>query len=111
MAKPKGQHSDVAGFTAKKLNYALDAADLPSFIPRECIVRSLDGDSGYEPDVIVLDRPALVDEPQWESSSILTMGKSIKLVVEVVSSNWQDDYMHKLAGASQFCALTLNPSP
>jgi len=97
MAKPKGQHSDVAGFTAKKLNYAIDAADLPYFIPRECIVRSIDGDSGYEPDVIVLDRPALVDEPRWESSSILTMGKSIKLIVEVVSSNWQDDYMHKLA--------------
>jgi Uma2 family endonuclease len=96
MPKPRGQHSDVAGFTAKKLNYAIDAADLPYFIPRECIVRSLDRNSGYEPDVIVLDRPALVNEPQWESGSIVTMGKSIKLIVEVVSSNWQDDYLTKL---------------
>jgi Uma2 family endonuclease len=97
MPKPRGKHSDVAGYSAKQLNYAIDAAELSWFIPKECIVRSLDGRSGYEPDVIVLDRPALVDEPRWESSSILTMGKSIKLIVEVVSSNWQDDYSRKLA--------------
>jgi Uma2 family endonuclease len=96
MPKPRGKHSDVGGFAAKKLNYAIDAADLPYFIPRECIVRSLDELSGYEPDVIVLDRAALADEPLWESGSILTFGKSIKLIVEVVSTNWQDDYLHKL---------------
>jgi Uma2 family endonuclease len=97
MPKPRGQHSDVAGFTSGKLFIEIERLELPYFIPRECIVRSLDGDSGYEPDVIVLDRPALVDEPQWKSGSILTMGKSIKLIVEVVSTNWQDDYLHKLA--------------
>jgi Uma2 family endonuclease len=97
MPKPRGKHSDVGGFAAKKLHYAIDEADFPYSIPRECIVRSLDELSGYEPDVIVLDRPALVDEPLWESGSILTLGKSIKLIVEVVSTNWQDDYLHKLA--------------
>jgi Uma2 family endonuclease len=96
MPKPRGKHSDVAGYSAKQLNYAIDAAELPWFIPKECIVRSLDGLSGYEPDVIVLDRTALVDEPLWESGSIITMGKSIKLIVEVVSTNWQDDYAAKL---------------
>jgi Uma2 family endonuclease len=96
MPRPKGKHSRVAGFTVKKLDNAIDAAHQPYFIPKECIVRSLDGISGYEPDVIVLDEPALVDEPQWESGSILTIGKSIKLIVEVVSTNWQDDYLTKL---------------
>jgi Uma2 family endonuclease len=96
MPKPRGKHSKVAGYGAKKVNYAIDAADLPYFIPKECIVRSVDSLSGYEPDVIVLDEPALVDEPLWESGSILTFGKSIKLIVEVVSTNWQDDYLHKL---------------
>jgi Uma2 family endonuclease len=96
MAKPRGKHSDVAGFAVKKLNYAIDTTELPYFIPRECIVRSLDRLSGYEPDGIVLDRPSLVDEPQWESGSIITLGKSIKLIVEVVSTNWQDDYLTKL---------------
>jgi Uma2 family endonuclease len=97
MAKPRGQHSDVAGFTTLKTGIAIEQIGLPYFIPRECIVRSLDGKSGYEPDVIVLSRPELVDEPRWESGSILTLGKSIKLIVEVVSTNWQDDYLHKLA--------------
>lgn len=96
MPKPRGKHSLVAGFAAKKLTNAIDAIELPYVIPRECIVRSLDGLSGYEPDVIVLDEPALVDEPRWESGSILTLGKSIKLIVEVVSTNWQDDYLSKL---------------
>jgi Uma2 family endonuclease len=97
MPKPRGKHSLVAGFTAKRLNNAIDAAQLPYVIPRECIVRSAISESGYEPDVIVLDEPALVDEPRWESGSILTLGKSIKLIVEVVSTNWRDDYFTKLS--------------
>jgi Uma2 family endonuclease len=96
MPKPRGKHSKVAGFAIKKLNNAIDAAQLPYFIPRECIIRSVDSVSGYEPDVVVLDEPALVDEPRWESGSILTLGKSIKLIVEVVSTNWQTDYSAKL---------------
>jgi Uma2 family endonuclease len=96
MPKP-GKHSLVAGFMAQKLNNAIDAAQLPYVIPKECIVRSAISESGYEPDVIVLDEPALVDEPQWESGSILTLGKSIKLIVEVVSTNWRDDYFTKLS--------------
>jgi Uma2 family endonuclease len=96
MAKPRGQHSKVAGFASKKLNNAIDATQHNWFIPKECIVRSADGESGYEPDVIVLDDDALSDEPRWESGSILTLGKSIKLIVEVVSTNWRDDYLTKL---------------
>jgi Uma2 family endonuclease len=92
MPKPRGKHSKVAG----ELFLEIRRLRLPYFIPKECIVRSVDEDSGYEPDVIVLDEPELVDEPLWESGSILTMGKSIKLIVEVVSTNWQDDYLTKL---------------
>lgn len=33
----------------------------------------------------------LADEPHWEAESIITHSISIKLVVEVVSTNWQDD--------------------
>jgi Uma2 family endonuclease len=96
MPKPRGKHSKVAGFSIAELNFEIRRWQLPWFIPKECIVRSLDGLSGYEPDVIVLDEAALVDEPRWESGSILTLGKSIKLIVEVVSTNWQDDYALKM---------------
>jgi Uma2 family endonuclease len=96
MPKPKGKHSEVAGFISGKLFVEIRRLQLPYFIPKECIVRSDDGESGYEPDVIVLDRDAIASEPRWERESIITMGRSIRLVVEVVSTNWQDDYLTKL---------------
>ena len=96
MPKPKGKHSEVAGFISGELFVEIRRLPLPYFIPKECIVRSDDGESGYEPDVIVLDRDAIASEPRWERESIITMGRSIRLVVEVVSTNWQDDYLTKL---------------
>ncbi|EAW33591.1 Uma2 family endonuclease [Lyngbya sp. PCC 8106] len=96
MPKPRGKHSKVSGNLAYDLGTAIRQANLPYFIPKECIVRSIDGNSGYEPDIIILDEPALIDEPDWESGSIITLGQSIKIIVEVVSSNWRDDYFMKL---------------
>ena len=96
----EAKHSKVAGDLAYDQKVELRDStklNLPYFIPRECIVRSIDGESGYEPDVIVIGEPALIDEPRWESGSILTLGKSIKLIVEVVSTNWRDDYLKKMA--------------
>jgi Uma2 family endonuclease len=96
MPKPKGKHSEITGFGIKKLNYAIDEMQVSYFIPRECIIKISD-DTGYEPDITVIDRESLADEPRWESSSIIERGKSVKLVVEVVSTNWRDDYALKLS--------------
>lgn len=94
--KPKGKHSEVAGFLNLEVGIVCRNAQLPYFIPRESIVKSVDNESGYEPDVIVLDRDAVASEPRWERESIITMGSSIRLIVKVVSTNWQDDYLTKL---------------
>jgi Uma2 family endonuclease len=96
MPKPTGDHSEVAGYTALKLGMVIEQRGLPYFIPKECVVQAMTGESGYEPDVIVLDRQALPDEPRWKKESIITQGRSIRLVIEVVSTNWQDDYGLKL---------------
>lgn len=96
MPKPRGKHSEVGGDNAKRLNYAIDGAGLPYLIPRECLIKVRE-DTAYEPDVVVLDRGALVDEPLWETASTVQNGASIQLVIEVVSPNWQDDYEVKLA--------------
>ncbi len=96
MPKPKGKHSEITGFVIKKLNYIIDEIQTPYFIPRECIIKVAD-DTGYEPDVAIVDRSLLVNEPRWESSSIIQHGKSVKLVVEVVSTNWRDDYALKMS--------------
>ncbi|MGF1538345.1 MAG: Uma2 family endonuclease [Elainellaceae cyanobacterium] len=94
--KPKGKHSEVAGFVSGALFLHLQQQQLPYFIPKECIIRA-EGESGYEPDVIVLERTAIRSEPMWESSSVIAQGRSVQLVIEVVSTNWRDDYYFKLA--------------
>lgn len=96
MPKPKGKHSEIAGFIIKKLNNAIDQMQVAYFIPRVCIIQVSD-DTGYEPDVAVVDRPSLVYEARWQSASIIEQGKSVKLVVEVVSTNWRDDYAIKMS--------------
>ena len=96
MPKPKGKHSEIAGFVIKKLNNVIDQMGVSYFIPRECIVKISD-DTGYEPDVIVVDRKLLAKEPFWSSSSVIKNGQSVKLAVEVVSTNWRDDYALKMS--------------
>ena len=96
MPKPKGKHSEIAGFVIKKLNNVIDQMQVPYFIPRECIIKISD-DTGYEPDVVVVDRQSLAKEPLWSSSSTIQNGKTVKLAVEVVSTNWRDDYALKMS--------------
>jgi Uma2 family endonuclease len=42
-----------------------------------------------------LDRENLVNDPYWEKASSISLGTSAKLVIEIVSSNWRDDYLKK----------------
>jgi Uma2 family endonuclease len=66
-------------------------------IPNQVIVRPEDKDSGYFPDVLVLNRENLANEKLWKKQSIISNGASIPLVIEVVSTNWRDDYHLKYA--------------
>jgi Uma2 family endonuclease len=95
MPKPRGKHSEIAGSICGQLYLEVTRLGLQYSIPRESIVKSIDGKSGYEPDVIVLDKELLAQEPRWETESIVTQGSSVKLAIEVVSTNWQDDYAIK----------------
>jgi Uma2 family endonuclease len=99
MPKPTGKHSDVTGFLMEELVLTIVQMGkrLMWTIPRESIVKPSHGKSGYEPDIIVLDREFLGNETRWESESIIENAKSVKLIVEVVSSNWRDDYFKKRA--------------
>jgi Uma2 family endonuclease len=95
MPKPRGTHSRLAGDLAFDLGTAIRHTHQPYFIPKECVIK-ITNDTGYEPDIIVLDETLIADEPRWERESIITLGQSVKLVVEVVSTNWRDDYLVKL---------------
>ena len=97
MPKGTGDHSDVTGFISLKLGVEIDRGELPYSIPGDCLLKPVRDESGYEPDVIVLDRTALANEPRYKKESVITMGSSVRLAVEVVSTNWRDDYHLKFA--------------
>ncbi|MCY7385082.1 MAG: Uma2 family endonuclease [Microcoleus sp. CAN_BIN18] len=96
MPKATGKHSKVAGFTSLKVGIEIERLNLPYFIPKEAVIKPMREESGYEPDIIVLNEQMIGNEPRWEKSSIITMGSSVPLIVEVTSTNWGDDYALKL---------------
>jgi len=46
--------------------------------------------------VLVINQKNLSSEPLWKKSLTVTQAASVPLVIEVVSTNWQDDYAPKL---------------
>ena len=92
-----GEHEEVTGFMIRKINVEIDRLNLPYVTPSTYFIRPPKTTTGYQPDLIVLDKPALISEPLWKKSSVISQGSSVKLVVEVVSTNWQDDYLVKVA--------------
>ncbi|WP_293332355.1 Uma2 family endonuclease [Microcoleus sp. CAWBG58] len=94
---PNGDHEEVTGFLIRKINVEIDRLNLAYVTPSTYFVKPPEATTGYQPDIIVLDKPTLISEPLWKKSSIITQGKSVKLAVEVVSTNWQDDYLVKVA--------------
>lgn len=95
--EPTGPQESVAGKIAGRLWGEILRLHLPWTIPKNCLLRPESGQStALRPDVIILDEVDFSTEPLWEKQAILTSSPAIKLVVEVVSSNWQDDYARKV---------------
>jgi Uma2 family endonuclease len=94
--RPIGKHEKVAGFISRKLDVEIERLNLPYFISRNCLVKPGRANAGYLPDIIVLDEKVSKNDPLWEKSSTISMGSSARLAIEVVSTNWRDDYLRKL---------------
>ena len=95
--EPTGPHETVSGKLATQIGIAIAAEKLPWFIPRTCLIRPFsDAATARRPDIVVLDETAIVSEPLWEREPVITLGRSVKLVVEVVSTNWETDYARKV---------------
>jgi Uma2 family endonuclease len=94
---PTGPHEAVGGKLATQIGMAITAAKLPWFIPRTCLIRPFaEVPTARRPDVVVLDETEIGAEPFWQQEPVITFGKTIALVVEVVSSNWETDYARKV---------------
>ena len=95
--EPTGPHETVSGKLATQIGIAITTEKLPWFIPRTCLIRPFtDVATARRPDIVVLDETALSSESLWEREPVITLGRSIKLVVEVVSTNWETDYARKV---------------
>ena len=92
-----GTHEDTSGFFVAELNFEIRRCSLPFSIPRACLLKPEMADTGFIPDVVVIDRRELINEPMWQKASVIQNGKTIPLVIEVVSTNWSDDYAIKLS--------------
>jgi len=93
--RPIGEHEDIGGFLALELGLEIRRVQLPYFIPKSCGVKPRREATGYIPDVIVLNRETIVNDPYWERASSISLGSSACLVIEIVSNNWRDDYLKK----------------
>ncbi|WP_414618888.1 Uma2 family endonuclease [Calothrix sp. CCY 0018] len=97
MAQPVGEHEEVTGFLGIEIPFEIKRLGLPYSIPNKVIVKPPQKDTGYFPDILVLNRANLINEPLWKKESTLTSAASIPLIIEVVSTNWRDDYHFKYA--------------
>ncbi|MDF5714727.1 MAG: Uma2 family endonuclease [Rhizonema sp. NSF051] len=94
--EPTGPHEEVAAFVMRKVNVEIDRLSVRWFTPTRCLIKPLGTKTAFRPDVVVLDKAAIASEPFWQDEPVITLGTSIKLVVEVVSTNWQNDYARKV---------------
>ncbi len=72
MAQPAGEHEEVTGFLTIKLSALIDRLNLSYSIPNKIIVKPPQKDTGYFPDILVLNRANLINEPLWKKASTLT---------------------------------------
>ncbi|MGP1387966.1 MAG: Uma2 family endonuclease [Thainema sp.] len=93
--QPTGSHERVVGLLNRKLNVLMEQEDLDCFIPNTAMVQPLGFETGYKPDILMINDAELAREPLWERESVITLGSSVKLVVEGTSTNWPDDYARK----------------
>ncbi|MBD2523842.1 Uma2 family endonuclease [Nostoc sp. FACHB-133] len=97
MPQPTGDHEQIIVFLVQKLILEYSRINLPYGIPKIVLVKPLESESAYSPDVLILNLPNLVNEPLWKKESTVSQAESIPLVIEVVNSNWRDDYLKKAA--------------
>ncbi|MGB5770069.1 MAG: Uma2 family endonuclease [Crocosphaera sp.] len=95
--EPTGPHEAVAGKIAGFIWAEIFRSNLTWFVPKNCLIKPPAAQAtALRPDLVVLDENQLNFEPLWQREPIITNSSTIKLVVEVVSTNWQDDYARKV---------------
>lgn len=95
MPPPTGEHENVVGFLAAQITFQFLQMGLPFRIPKTAFVKIQSNNSTYFPDILLLNHDNLVNEPLWSKQSTVIQAASIPIAVEVVSTNWRDEYYDK----------------
>ena len=94
---PTGPHEVVAGCIAGRIYVEILRDNFNWLVPKTCLIKPLSVEAtALRPDVVVLDKAELSQEPLWHKEPVICSGNTIQLVAEVVSTNWQDDYARKV---------------
>ncbi len=94
--QPIGEHEEINGFLGGEVTVEFKRLNLPYFIPKQALIKVPDRESAYSSDVLVMNQKNHSSEPLCKNSSTVTQAASVPLVIEVVSTNWQNDCGHKL---------------
>jgi Uma2 family endonuclease len=89
------QHKDIAFFIMKKIDQEIDRLNLNFIVTTQVVIKTTNKkgiEQGRIPDVSVIDRTL------WRSSpaDYAALTEPIQLAVEVVSTNWENDYVDKM---------------
>lgn len=96
MPQPSGEHEEITSFLTERITAEYLRLGLCYRIAKTVLIKPPESESAYSPDVLVLNRSHLVNEPLWKNQSTVTQGESIPLAIEVVSTNWRVDYLTKV---------------
>ena len=89
------QHKIIADFLMKKIDQEIDRLNLNWVVTQNVPMRTVNkkgNEQGRVPDVSVIDRTLWRSAPTDYAALI----EPIQLAVEVVSTNWENDYVDKL---------------
>ena len=66
MPQPLGEDEDIGGFLTLELSVEIKRLNLPYTIPKQALVKPPESESAYLPDVLILNRANLANEPLWK---------------------------------------------
>ncbi len=85
MAPPTGEHEQIVGFLFGEIITEYKRLKLPYLIPKTAFIKPTQSEAAYSPDVLLLNKSNLVNEPLWKKESTVSQAASIPLVTQVAS--------------------------
>jgi hypothetical protein len=70
--EPTRPHEEVAAFILRKVNVEIDRLSVSWFTPTRCLIKPLGTTTAFRPDVFILDKAALKNEPLWQDEPVIT---------------------------------------